>query len=464
MSVDGEFKRLMADDRLCADVLKAVRDGDAAALRRLGFGGFAQYAGRLSELMTVSVRGGLDFSEDFGELMRQVNSPARYAHHLVNECGTAVQTALDERQGVHLRAVQLPYNDGRTKGLIGDALSRETPEQGKEALATGLGTAVKDAGNEFMKQNAEQRSRAGFTVTVERTGGANCCPWCADRVGKWELKNAPKDVFGVHDNCTCMVDYTNSKGTVRGRAVTHKIDGKTVTKWEFADKIPYTPPRVLTKEEAAARGGFDKPKRLTGGANGGIIKAEGYAEDNFDRKLTLSTIAEDLRAVNPKYKRGTPYGDNCQRCVPTYYLRRKGYKVEALPTGINPQIDSQLYIQPHILWERGGTPVVPIQTIGSKYFGKPEIIEAMRELPDGAMFEVFCKWKNRSGGHVFIAEKIDGKTHFIDPQIGDMDVSRYFSDMKLNQTTFWRIDNARLREDMIPYCCKTVRGDDDDTK
>jgi hypothetical protein len=61
-----------------------------------------------------------------------------------------------------------------------------------------------------------------------------------------------------------MVDYTNSKGTVRGRAVTHKIDGKTVTKWEFADKIPYTPPRVLTREEAAARGGFDKPKRLTG--------------------------------------------------------------------------------------------------------------------------------------------------------------------------------------------------------
>ena len=269
MSVDGEFKRLTANDRLCAAVMKAVRENDTAALRRLGFGGFAQYAGRLSELMTVSVHGGLDFSmseahaDDFGELMRQVNSPARYAHHLVNECGTAVQTALDERQGLRLRVVQPEYNDGRTKSLIGDALTRETPEQGKEALATGLGTAVKDAGNEFMRQNAEQRDRAGFKVTVTRTGGAKCCPWCADRTGKWELANAPDGVFGCHDNCKCMVDYTNSKGTVRGRAVTHKIDGKTVTKWEFADKIPYTPPRVLTKEEAAARGGFDKPKRLT---------------------------------------------------------------------------------------------------------------------------------------------------------------------------------------------------------
>jgi hypothetical protein len=298
MSVDGEFKRLMADDRLCADVLKAVRENDTAALRRLGFGGFAQYAGRLSELMTVSVRGGLDFSEDFGELMRQVNSPARYAHHLVNECGTAVQTALDERQGLRLRVVQPPYNDGRTKGLIGDALSRETPEQGKEALATGLGTEVKDAGNEFMKQNAEQRSRAGFTVTVERTGGSNCCPWCADRVGKWELKNAPKDVFGVHDKCTCMVAYTNSRGvSTQARAAAGK--------WLWHPVEQNAPSlHVLTGGEKRGAGepvrlaknpGAGAPKMLTGGANGGIIELD-------IKKLLMQKIAdgEISTQINPE--------------------------------------------------------------------------------------------------------------------------------------------------------------------
>lgn len=276
MSVDGEFKRLTAKDRLCAAVLKAVRENDTAALRRLGLGGFAQYAGRLSELMTASVRGGLDWSPDFAALMRQVNSPVRYAHHLVNECGAAVQTALDERNGLRLRVVQPEYNDGRTKAIVGEAAESDS-EHAADNLATQLGTEVKDAGNEFMKQNAEQRSSAGFKVTVERTGGTNCCPWCADRIGRWELKDAPKDVFGCHDNCTCMVDYTNSKGTVRGKVVTHKIDGKNVSKWEFADKIPYTPPRVLTREEAAAKGGFDKPKRLTGGANGGILN---YRDSN----------------------------------------------------------------------------------------------------------------------------------------------------------------------------------------
>jgi hypothetical protein len=172
--------------------------------------------------------------------------------------------------------IEPEFNDGRLKGIVGEA-SESDSENATDNLATQLGTFVKDMGNEFMRQNAEQRSRAGFKVTVTRTGGAKCCPWCADRTGKWELANAPDGVFGCHDNCKCMVDYTNSKGTVRGRAVTHKIDGKTVTKWEFADKIPYTPPRVLTKEEAAARGGFDKPKRLTGAENGGIIKLEDFS-------------------------------------------------------------------------------------------------------------------------------------------------------------------------------------------
>lgn len=267
MSVDGEFKRLTAKDRLCAAVLKAVRENDTAALRRLGFGGFAQYAGRLSELMTASVREGLDWSPDFPALMRQVNSPVRYAHHLVNECGAAVQTALDERNGLRLRVVQPEYNDGRTKAIVGEAAESDS-EHAADNLATQLGTEVKDAGNEFMKQNAEQRSSAGFKVTVERTGGTNCCPWCADRIGRWELKDAPKDVFGCHDNCTCMVEYTNSRG----------VRSQRLGRSRFVE-VNYEPKRLTDGAERGA----GEPKRLTGGANGGILNLARSVDvpDNF---------------------------------------------------------------------------------------------------------------------------------------------------------------------------------------
>ena len=128
------------------------------------------------------------------------------------------------------------------------------------------------ARSEFMRQNAEQRDRAGFKVTVTRTGGAKCCPWCADRIGRWELKNAPKDVFGVHDNCTCMVVYTNSRG----------VRSQRLGRSRFVD-VPYEPPHRMTAEEAAEKGGFSQPRRLTGGANGGIIRqmANGMRKSPF---------------------------------------------------------------------------------------------------------------------------------------------------------------------------------------
>lgn len=283
MNLHDEFTRRVAADRLCRELARAIAENDTAALERLGMKGFGRYAGRLAELMTDSVREGLDWSTDFAALMRQVNSPVRYAHHLVNECGTAVQTALDERNGVRLRVVEPEFNDGRLKGIVGEA-SESDSGNAADNLAVQLGTMTKDAGNEFMRQNAEQRDRAGFKVTITRTGGAKCCPWCADRTGKWELANAPDGVFGCHDNCKCMVDYTNSKGAVSRRT----------GRGRFVD-VPYEPPHVLSREEAREKGGFSQPRRLTGAANGGIIDLDMFRTRDDPMREVLGSAYENNR-------------------------------------------------------------------------------------------------------------------------------------------------------------------------
>ena len=260
MSVSSEFGRRAADDELCAEVERAVREEDADALRRLGLDGWGDYVQRLSELMSESVRDELDYSPDFGALMSQVASPARYAHHLVNESGTAVQTAKDTPLGIHIKPLEPEFDDDALKGTVGTAASMDDPERAVETLADGLAYAVKKAGNEFIEKNAEQRSRAGFEVSVKRSGSSKCCPWCAARIGSWALKNAPDGVFGCHANCSCTVEYTSSTGAVSQRRGT----GRFV-------EVEYEPPHVMTYGEAKEKGGFDEPKRLTGGGNGGII-------------------------------------------------------------------------------------------------------------------------------------------------------------------------------------------------
>ena len=260
MSVGDEFGRRAADDELCAAVAKAVADGDSDALRRLGLDGWGDYVQRLSELMNESVRDELDYSPDFGALMSQVASPARYAHHLVTESGTAVQKAKDTPLGIHIKPLEPEFDDDALKGTVGTAASMDDPERAVETLADGLAYAVKKAGNDFVQANAEQRSRAGFEVGVKRSGSTKCCPWCAARIGSWALKNAPDGVFGCHAKCSCVVEYTSSTGAVSQRRGT----GRFV-------EVEYQPPHVMTHEEAKEKGGFDEPKRLTGGGNGGIL-------------------------------------------------------------------------------------------------------------------------------------------------------------------------------------------------
>lgn len=190
----------------------------------------------------------------------------------------------------------------------------------------------------------------------------------------------------------------------------------------------------------------------------GIMESEinGYPEENFDRKSHLNSQDEDLLQCNPNYVavRNGAYENNCQRCVPTYALRRRGFNVEALPVGENPEIDKILSQNPHFVWGNNGISPKIHSTINSKYFGKPEIENFMKNSPDGTIVQIRCIWNTGNMGHTFVAEKINGKTHYMDPQTGNNNVAHYFKSMKKNQTTFWRIDNAAPNDDYIKYCCK----------
>jgi hypothetical protein len=251
----------VGDDELCAEVRQAVEGGDEDALRRLGFGGFGGYAQRLSELMSDSVHEGHDpKAEDFAAIMEEVARPAHYAHHLVNEAGTAIQSAKDKPLGIHIKPQEADFDDDALKSTVGNAASMDTPEKTVEALAEGLAYAVKKTGNGFIKANAEAHSRAGFEVKVKRSGSTKCCPWCAARIGSWAIANAPDGVFGCHANCSCTVEYTSSTGaktSTRG-ANLHRYGAGAFAEAE------YQPPHVLSREEAREKGGFDEPKRLTG--------------------------------------------------------------------------------------------------------------------------------------------------------------------------------------------------------
>lgn len=167
---------------------------------------------------------------------------------------------------------------------------------------------------------------------------------------------------------------------------------------------------------------------------------------------------DDARATNPNFDCDSiEWGQNCQRCVPTYELRRRGYDVQVKPRPTEiisriffpdekiARIDDHLSHHPFDVW-------IPPESIRCSD-GQLSIEKKMSEWGDGSRAEVMVLWEGEHGqGHVFVAEQINGQTHFIDPQSGKDGVASYFDLCDSNNIYICRTDNKDLSA-YITECC-----------
>jgi len=179
-----------------------------------------------------------------------------------------------------------------------------------------------------------------------------------------------------------------------------------------------------------------------------IPKTEGLFNRDYTKNWNKRDINQDyyqnLKDCNPNYNKGREYQENCQRCVPAYEMRNRGFDVEAKPA---PDSDrDHLPYHPYDVWK---SPQV-INTTGS---GMDDIKIKMAEWGDGSRAQVTVQWNNGRSGHTFSAEQIDGRTAFIDPQDATTDTSSYFKYVKAGNTQFARIDDLQPTK-YINDCCK----------
>ncbi|MCH5277482.1 MAG: minor capsid protein [Desulfovibrionaceae bacterium] len=153
-----------------------------------------------------------------------------------------------------------------------------------------------------------------------------------------------------------------------------------------------------------------------------------------------------LTHTNPDYRLGTSYQKNCQRCVPAYELRRRGYPVQALP-------------QPNT--QRNGTSKRQFMT-GSECFknvdvrgrlgGKPKLTKAdllaeLKTLPDGARAGIMWVWPGRTlDGHTIVCEKVGGALAFMDPQNGQIGNHTLGKAHRRYGYSWYRMDNLDLED------------------
>ena len=122
----------------------------------------------------------------------------------------------------------------------------------------------------------------------------------------------------------------------------------------------------------------------------------------------------DSGNVNPYYKKGfVGYETNCQTCVATYFARRLGYDVRALPNFANQTINTLSYY-PEIAYidENGYYP----RFNDCKWFETPMDF-LNRIVKDGEIHMLQFCFVNENYGHVIVAEKNkSGVLKLYDPQ------------------------------------------------
>lgn len=207
------------------------------------------------------------------------------------------------------------------------------------------------------------------------------------------------------------------------------------TKQDFLDEI-----KDLTNQEQKLYNEIENLKVKISDAQSNEILAE------FKKIVGDHSIEDDLAKVNPNYKNDRIWQINCQRCCPTYELRRRGYDVTALPytNQTDPAYTNWQNIFKDAKWEA-------IKRSRGELV-KEAIIERMKTFGNGSRGEIYVQWQQGSA-HVFMCENVNGTICFIDGQTGKSDVSNYFAYIKPTKTLFCRLDELKVT-DLIKGCCK----------
>lgn len=217
------------------DILSSVRADFAKALDdkngRLGklFRKIQDGSASMSDISTFSVLIGQTVSSAVGKQITQDVLPdgtlyyniaqtvlqgvLKDSYELINLAAQTVQERLDSEHGLHIKPVKPDFPEERIRDIAGAASTasmNKNEEKEERRLTSPVENVVQSFYSDYVRENADLRSKAGLNAYIIRRTNGNCCRWCADLAGRYRYEDAPADVYARHDNCTCTVDFVTN--------------------------------------------------------------------------------------------------------------------------------------------------------------------------------------------------------------------------------------------------------------
>lgn len=140
-------------------------------------------------------------------------------HAIISESAAMVQTALNQKANIGIKAQTVPVNKDRIDGIVNKVSESGTFDDVAWVLDEPVKNFSMNVVDETLRANVNLQGRAGLTPKVMRKAERKCCQWCADLEGAYDYPDVPDEVYQRHENCRCTVEYDPADGKRRRQNV-----------------------------------------------------------------------------------------------------------------------------------------------------------------------------------------------------------------------------------------------------
>lgn len=245
--IKSDLVKLSKSDKHLQSIIKRLESGKA---NLTDVDDFAQATGTVlkkvfEKSITESPKAFTD-EQLIAEILRDIFGDN---YDLINSVAENIQKQLDKAAGIGIKPQRADFPSERIENLA--KVTAQKDLTGKTSLSEFTASVENINGSiftDYVKTNADFRSKAGLKVYVIRSDHSKCCAWCSKLAGKYVYPDVPKDIWRRHKRCTCEITYVNEKaGTYDKISYSDVQNGKEIETRKQVTRL--TPEQARAKEK-----------------------------------------------------------------------------------------------------------------------------------------------------------------------------------------------------------------------
>ena len=143
---------------------------------------------------------------------RILNPTMSKNYELITGYAMDVQTSLNAKAGLHLKAQVPELNQDRIDGIVNRISSEADFDVIKWILGDPIVTFSQSVVDDSIKANADFQAKAGLQPILTRKLKGKACKWCRALAGAYDYSELPKEIYQRHENCRCTIEYDPGDG------------------------------------------------------------------------------------------------------------------------------------------------------------------------------------------------------------------------------------------------------------